>query len=260
MRVFSKTDIGKKRKENQDRVWAGALSENAVAIVLCDGMGGENAGSRASQMTVDFIVERMLQGFRGDVNDADVENQRMSTLPEKTNRNTIRNLMLTSLIASNRLVYSESSSDINKHGMGTTCVCAIVHNERAYIINVGDSRAYHIFDDNIQQITKDHTYIRALLEEGEITLEESLTHPSRNAITRAVGAEENVTPDYFEIELQKESILLLCSDGLHSYGNDAQIAEIIVNNPKNKACDLLVDYALSKGGSDNITVGLVVMP
>jgi protein phosphatase len=192
-------------------------------------------------MSVDFVTERFRQGFREDVN-----------------RNTIRNLMITSLIAANALVYDEAFSDVNKHGMGTTCVSTIVHNERAYIINVGDSRAYHIFGDNIQQITKDHTYIRALLDEGEITPEEAKIHPNRNAITRAIGAEAGITPDYFEIDLHKDSILLLCSDGLHSYGNDVEIAEIIVNNPLNKACDLLVDYALDRGGADNITVGLVI--
>ncbi|MCL1831591.1 MAG: Stp1/IreP family PP2C-type Ser/Thr phosphatase [Oscillospiraceae bacterium] len=241
MRFFSKTDIGKKRTENQDRVWAGQLSGEAVAIVLCDGMGGENAGSRASQMTVDFVSERISEGFRADVN-----------------RNTIRNLMVTSIVAANALVFDEAFSDVNKHGMGTTCVAVIVHNERAYIINVGDSRAYHIFGDNCQQITKDHTYIRALLDEGEITPEEARVHPNRNAITRAIGAEAGIVPDYFEIDLHKDSILLLCSDGLHSYGDDTAIAEIIVNNPRNKACDLLVDYALKKGGTDNITVGLIV--
>jgi protein phosphatase len=241
MRFFSKTDIGKKRNENQDRVWAGPLSENAVAIVLCDGMGGENAGSRASQLAVDLISDRFRMGFR-----------------EHTNRNVIRNLMLTSLVAANSQVFNEASSDKNKYGMGTTCVCAIVHNERAYIINVGDSRAYHIFDDNIQQITKDHTYVRALIEDGEITEEERLTHQYLNAMTRAVGAESGITPDYFEIDLYKESILLLCSDGLHSYGDDAAIAEIIVNNPRNKACDLLIDYAIANGGRDNITVALVI--
>jgi protein phosphatase len=242
MLFYSKTDIGKKRVENQDRVWTGLLSGDTVAVVLCDGMGGENAGSRASQMTVDLISGRLLQGFRSDAN-----------------RNTIRNLMITSLIAANSQVYNEARADRNKQGMGTTCVCAIVHNERAYIINVGDSRAYHIFEDNIQQITKDHTYVRTLIEEGEITVEESATHPNRNAITRAIGAEAGITPDYFEIDLYKESILLLCSDGLHSYGEDAKIAEIIVNNPKNKVCDLLIDYAIENGGRDNVTAAIIVL-
>ena len=246
MRFFSKTDIGTKRSENQDRVWTGVLSDSSCAVILCDGMGGENAGSRASQVTVDFIAERFKHGFKDVANDE-----------ENISHNTIRNLMITSLIAANAQVYNEALNDISKRGMGTTCVAVIVHNEKAYIINVGDSRVYHIFGDNIQQITKDHTYIRTLLEEGEITLAESLVHPNRNAITRAVGAEANITPDYFEIDLQKESILLLCSDGLHSYGNDVEIAEIIVNNEKNKVCDLLVDYAIANGGRDNITVAII---
>jgi protein phosphatase len=207
-------------------------------------MGGENAGSRAAQLTVEFIAERFRQGFRGDVT-----------------RNAIRNLMVTALVAANSQVWDEAHSDVNKRGMGTTCVAAIVHNERAYIINVGDSRAYHIFDDNLQQITKDHTYVRILMDSGDITEEESRVHPSRNAITRAIGAESSITPDYFEIELykNKQSILLFCSDGLHGYGDDAAIAEIIVNNPKNKACDLLIDYAIQTDGRDNITVALVVL-
>ena len=248
MRVFSQTDIGTRRTENQDRVWTDFLNgtnnsgEEAVAVVLCDGMGGEKAGSRASEMTVDFMAERFKKGFRDD-----------------TNRNSIRNLMITSIIAANSLVVEEARTDKDKHGMGTTCVSAIVHSERAYIINVGDSRAYHIFDDNIQQITKDHTYIRTLIEEGRITEEESRRHPDRNAITRAIGAEANVTPDYFELDLQKGSILLLCSDGLHSYGDDAEIAEIIVNNPASKVCDLLMEYAIKNGGRDNITAALVCL-
>ena len=141
--------------------------------------------------------------------------------------------------------------------MGTTCVAAIVYNERAYIINVGDSRAYHIFEDNIQQITKDHTQIRRLIERGQITEEEGKTHPQRNCITRAVGASRDITPDYFEIDMESGDILLLCSDGLHSYGDDGEIAGIIINNPLHKSCDLLIDYTLNNGGRDNVTVAVI---
>ncbi len=245
MKVFSKTDIGLKRAENQDRVWTGELEDGAVAVVLCDGMGGENAGSVASQMTVDFISERISKGFR-----TNVEHSRRC--------NYIKNLLITSVNSANSLVFEKATSDIEKSGMGTTCVAAIIYEERAYIINVGDSRLYHIFDDNLQQITKDHTYVRRLVERGEITEEESKVHPDRNRITRAVGAERNITPDYFELDLEKGSILLFCSDGLYSNGDDCEIAEIVVNNPITKACDLLVEYALGNGGRDNITVSLVV--
>lgn len=242
MKVFSKSDIGKKRTENQDRIWTSVLNEDAVAVILCDGMGGENAGSMASQTTVDFMAERIKKGFRPDIN-----------------RNSLRNLLITSVTAANSLVYDKAKNDETLHGMGTTCVCAVIFKNRAYIINVGDSRAYHIFDDNIQQVTKDHTYIRKLIEDGQITEEESRRHPDRNCITRAVGAEINITPDYFELDLTENSILLFCSDGLHSYGSDIKIAEVIVNNPISKACDLLIDYALENGGRDNISVSIVAL-
>ena len=242
MKYFSKSDIGLVRTENQDRVWTGALGENeeAVALVVCDGMGGENAGSCASQMTLDLMQERLQSGFR-----------------PSNNRNFIRNLLITSVTAANSLVFDRSRTEPDKSGMGTTCVAAVVCDHRAYIINVGDSRCYHIFDESIQQITKDHTVIRRLIERGEITEEESKTHPRRNSITRAVGAAREITPDYFEIDLEQGHCLLLCSDGLHSYGDDAEIAGIIVNNPIQKCCDLLIDYALANGGRDNTTVALI---
>lgn len=240
MKCFSKTDIGLKRTENQDRVWTEMLEEDAAAVILCDGMGGENAGSVASEMTVEFMSDRIRKGFRGNVN-----------------RNFIRNLLITSVTAANSLVFDRASKESDKYGMGTTCVAGIIYANRAYIINVGDSRAYHIFDDSIQQITKDHTYVRRLIESGEITEEESKTHPERNRITRAVGAEKNIIPDYFEIDLEVGNILLFSSDGLHGYGSDAEIAEIIVNNPISKACDLLIDYALGNGGRDNVSAAIV---
>ena len=240
MKCFSKTDIGLKRSENQDRVWTDTLEDDAVAVILCDGMGGENAGSVASEMTVEFMSDRIRKGFRGNIN-----------------RNFIRNLLITSVTAANSLVFDRASREQDKFGMGTTCVAGIIYASRAYIINVGDSRAYHIFDDNIQQITKDHTYVRKLVERGEITEEESRSHPDRNRITRAVGAERNITPDYFEIDLEEGNILLFSSDGLHAYGDDAEIAEIIVNNPIARSCDLLIDYALANGGRDNVSVAVV---
>ncbi|MCL2077473.1 MAG: Stp1/IreP family PP2C-type Ser/Thr phosphatase [Oscillospiraceae bacterium] len=255
MKVFSKSDIGKKRTENQDRVWASILNEDyegAAVVVLCDGMGGENAGSFASETTVNFISERIKRGFRPDLN-----------------RNSIRNLLITAVTAANNLVFDLAEYDHGMLGMGTTCVSVIVYKLRAYIINVGDSRVYHIFGGggdgksaksasySIQQITKDHSYINKLIEDGQITEEESKTHPKRNCLTRAVGAESLLTPDYFEIDLHEDSILMLCSDGLHAYGEDVSIAEIIINNPVHKICDKLVDYALKKGGRDNITVAVI---
>jgi protein phosphatase len=242
MKVFSKTDIGKKRTENQDKVWAGKLCDNAAAIILCDGMGGENAGSFASQTTANFIAERIAANFRPDMN-----------------RNSVRNLLITSVTAANTVIFDKALKEPSMKGMGTTCVCAIVIDSRAYIINVGDSRAYHITGNTIQQITKDHTYVRTLVEDGTITEDEIKIHPQRHCLIQAVGAEPFVTPDYFELDLSENSILLLCSDGLHGYGADEDIATIVLANPLSKICGKLVDYSLGKGGKDNVTVSIIAL-
>ena len=242
MKFYAKSDIGNMREENQDCVWAGELDTDAVAVILCDGMGGENAGDIASSTTVEFIKDRLMKGFRRDIT-----------------RNQIRNLLITSVTAANSVVYDMSSSDLKKAGMGTTCVAGVIYNERAYLINVGDSRCYFFFDDNMQQITKDHTYIRKLLEKGIITYEESKSHPDRNCITKAVGVEPFLTPDYFELDVKKDDLLLFCSDGLSSYTDDSEIAQIVANTPYSKCCDQLIDYVNKHGGRDNVTVAVVTI-
>ena len=237
MKLFSKSDIGCKREENQDRVWFGPLGDGAVGVLLCDGMGGENEGSLASQLAIDFLRERLVKGYRRELNS-----------------NAIKNLLLTAFNGANSLVFRRAHESSTARGMGTTCVGAVIVSRRIHVMNVGDSRLYHISGEQIQQITRDHTYVRKLIDDGQLTEEESLTHPDRNCITRAIGAADYITPDYFEFELKNDSILLFCSDGLHSYGDDGKIADIIVNNPINKVCDKLISYALNKGGNDNISV------
>jgi protein phosphatase len=240
MKCYTATDIGKHREENQDYVHTGRLEGGAWVAILCDGMGGANAGGVASKMTADFIAERVARGFRPDIS-----------------RNSLRNLLITSVTAANSLVFDRAHMSPEFDGMGTTCVACVVHDERAYIINVGDSRAYHIFGDNMQQITKDHTYVRGLVDRGIITERESYTHPDRHKIMRAVGAELHITPDYFEVDLQADSILLLCSDGLYMSCLPRELAEIAAVPPISTACNRLVDFALRKDTGDNITVVLM---
>ncbi len=240
MNVYAKTDIGNCREENQDNCWAGELDDDAVAVILCDGMGGQNAGGLASSMTVDFVKERLQKGFRRDITG-----------------NQIRNLLITSVTGANSVVYDAATSDPDKAGMGTTCVAGVIYNERAYLINVGDSRCYFFYDDNMQQITKDHTYIRKLLEKGIITYEESKVHPERNCITKAVGVQSYIEPDYFELDVKKDDLLLFCSDGLSSYAEDTEIAEVIAQAPISKCCERLIDYVNNHGGRDNVTVAVV---
>ncbi len=244
MNVYSKTDIGLQREENQDTVWAEMLSDTACAAVLCDGMGGEKAGGLASQMAVDIISKRIKESFS-----------------EMMNRNSVRNLLITAVVAANSIVYETAQREADRSVMGTTCVAAIVFGGCAYIVNVGDSRAYHLFsseeDECIRQVTRDHSHVRELIERGEITEEQAKTHPKRNKITRAIGADSNVTPDYFEMDISNGDMLLLCSDGLSSYGDDMDILDICFEVKREDCVDALIRYANNNGGHDNVSVALI---
>lgn len=244
LEIFIKTDIGLVRSENQDNVWGEMLSKTSCAAVLCDGMGGEQEGGLASQIAVDIISARIREGFH-----------------ESMSRNSIRNLLITSVVAANTRVWETAQSKVHSV-MGTTCVTCVVFGGTAYIVNVGDSRAYHLFtqgdDECIRQITKDHSHVRELIDMGEITEEQAKTHPKRNKITRAIGAESEVTPDYFELELSVGDMVLLCSDGLSSYVDDLDILDICFDSKPRDCCDRLVKYANSTGGHDNVSVALLV--
>lgn len=245
MNVYSKSDIGLQRDENQDTVWSEQLSETACAAVLCDGMGGEKAGGLASRMAVDIISKRIKESFS-----------------EMMNKNSVRNLLITAVSAANSIVYETAQREYVNSVMGTTCVAAIVFGGCAYIVNVGDSRAYHLFtqgeDECIRQITRDHSRVMELVEQGKITEEEAKVHPHRNKITRAIGAESGVTPDYFELEMGEGDMLLLCSDGLSSYGDDMDILDICFEVRPEDCTEALVRYANNNGGHDNVSVALVV--
>lgn len=245
MKVFTKTDKGLKREENQDNVWGEMLSEKVCAAVLCDGMGGESRGGLASKISVELISGRIKENYR-----------------ENMGGNSIRNLLISSINAANSLVRAEAEKN-GSEIMGTTCVAAIIVDGNAFVVNVGDSRGYRLFtegeDECIQQVTKDHSHVRELVESGQITAEQAKTHPERNKITRAIGAEEDITPDYFEFFLKEGDMLLLCSDGLSSYGDDMDILDICFDSEQEACCNNLVDYANSKGGNDNISVALIVV-
>ncbi len=240
MRVISKTDIGLLREENQDYVIVKTMPDETVIAVVCDGMGGMNGGGVASELACNEIFNRIVTSYRSN---AEI--------------NSLRNLMLTSITAANILVYERASINTENIGMGTTCVVAIVKEKIALVMNVGDSRAYLIDEDETVQVTTDHTMIRMLLDEKKITEEEALTHPHRNVITRAIGIDEKVDVDYYEIDLDKGAKMMLCSDGLSNYCTIEYIHEIMRNNTLQEACDIFVEHAKNAGGKDNITVAVI---
>lgn len=239
MKVISETNIGLTRAENQDRVCTAVINDNTILAVVCDGMGGQNAGGEASSKAAQIIFDRITKVFRSDFD-----------------TKSIRNLLISSVTTANSVIYDMALSSSDFIGMGTTCVIALVSNNILYAVNVGDSRLY-VINHEIRQISKDHTVVMRMYEKGEISKEEIKSHPRRNYITKAVGVEINVEPDYFEIELNENSAVLLCTDGLSNCCDEADIFDISKKYAPEEVPKQLVNLALTNGGNDNITVAYI---
>lgn len=238
MKTYSVTDVGQKRKMNQDYAF---VSKEPVGnlpnlFVVADGMGGHNAGDFASSYAVKVMVDTISR-------DKDFN-------PVKVIRHAIE--------AANEEVRSQAVRDPVLSGMGTTIVAATIVGHYAYVANVGDSRLY-VIDSLIHQITRDHSLVQEMVRLGELRAEDARNHPDKNIITRALGVEERVNIDFFDFYLEEGSVILLCSDGLSNMVTDHEIEEIILNPRKNleqKGMDL-VTRANNNGGKDNIAVVLV---
>ncbi|MBR4223744.1 MAG: serine/threonine-protein phosphatase, partial [Oscillospiraceae bacterium] len=208
MMVYSRTDIGNKRAENQDSFRTAEL-ENAVFAVVCDGMGGQNAGKEAGERTSTLVTEQIEGRYSPDLDS-----------------NRIRNMLMSAVRSANAVVYELGCAIPEWNGMGTTCVAVLIRDNVLHVINVGDSRAY-LITHQITQITKDHSMVMDLYESGDITKAELKTHPKRNIITRAIGVSEDVEPDYFEYEIPDGAAVLLCSDGLYNFCDEGQMFRCI---------------------------------
>jgi len=233
------TDIGLKRDENQDAVRCEYYGHNILAVV-CDGMGGERAGKEASALAIEEFFQRFSAGYTESLGDEE-----------------IRKLLVSSMSAANSVIYTRARLDFKNFGMGTTCVAAFVNKHSAFIINVGDSRAYLITDKQLLKITTDHNVAELLYEQGKITEEEKEDHPQKHMLVRAVGVEKTVLPDTFILDYEDKISLLLCSDGLSGYCGDDEIYDVILNSSFDDVADQLIKLALSKGGRDNITVAVI---
>lgn len=235
MKVFAETDIGRRRKMNQDFVYA---SEQPVGnlpnlFVVADGMGGHNAGDFASRFGVSMLVE---------------------TVMKDTNFNPVK-IMRHGLEAANTLVLEQARKDATMAGMGTTMVAVTIVGNYAYIANVGDSRLY-LATDRLEQVTRDHSLIAEMVRIGELTPEEARNHPDKNIITRAIGTSEEVKIDFFDVKLEPGNQIVMCSDGLTNMVTDEEIYETVQIQEGNKA-RRLIDMANANGGKDNITVIIV---
>ena len=237
MRAYAKTDVGSKRAVNQDYMYC---SENSVGsfrnlFIVADGMGGHKAGDYASKL----CVEQMVQSI------------------EKSEHKSPVSLFEEAVDAANGAVFAESQEHEEYEGMGTTLVACTMLEDTLYVANIGDSRLYLLRDDDIMQITEDHSLVEEMVKQGNITESEARVHPQKNIITRAVGIDQAVQADFFEVDIYPDDIIMLCSDGLSNMIEDEDM-EYIVKHSKSlqDAGETLVARANENGGSDNITVVL----
>lgn len=237
-----RTDQGRTRETNQDFVaWREpedpqAVSRDGWLYVLADGAGGMDAGEVASR----FATERTLAHYLESADEADWGLR-----------------LHRAMLDANRDLRQLSASQPTQNRMATTMVAVVVAGDRAYIANVGDSRAYFWRQGELQQVTRDQSLIAKLLEEGAITAEEAATHPRRHVILYSLGSERDPRIDLFELALEPGDQLLLCSDGLTRHVPDDELAIILGEQDPEEATAALVRLANERGGHDNISVGVL---
>lgn len=236
MNVWGLTDRGAVRKQNQDSFFTWTDGKLG-AILVCDGMGGARAGNVASTLAVETFSDIMIHGHQKH--------------PDR---------LRTALAAANNRVFQHAHTAPDCRGMGTTLVGALVDGSTAYIINVGDSRAYYLTPLDIRRVTKDHSLVQDLLDRGRITPEEARNHPNKNIITRALGVDQELQGDVYQCEMAPDSALLLCSDGLSNMLEDDEIlCQVMHGGTPDTGCRRLMDLALRRGATDNVTAVLLTL-
>ena len=242
MEYWGLSDTGKVRTMNQDTFRIEELDRNTVLAAVCDGMGGAKSGNIASRLAIDVFTDEVLRSYK----------------PGMTQEQT-EQLLKNALKLANFTLYDQARQFEEFAGMGTTLVAALLCGKTATIINVGDSRCYHITRSDIRRITVDHSLVQLMVDRGELTDEEARVYPGRNYITRAVGTEPTVESDIFAIGVERGDALLLSSDGLHNEVGDQEILFEVVHGVNNdNCCQRLLEIADMRGSPDNVTCVLVL--
>lgn len=230
---------------------ADKLNDSVCLFTVCDGMGGASAGETASATACSVYHSTLTNALSTHLTSAH--------LLTPLNAKLCKRLLVEAVNEANGAVYKLSKNDPALEGMGTTLVSVLLVNKTAYIVNVGDSRAYYYKDGELCQITKDHSYVQYLVDNGMILPDEAESHPHKNLITRSVGTSAQITPDLFALDIRRTEAILLCSDGLTNMVSEAEIAQVIGDpdvDISHKA-ERLVAKANSHGGTDNITALVV---
>lgn len=243
MEHWGLSETGKVRAQNQDVFRIEELDRNTVLATVCDGMGGAKSGNIASRLAIDVFTEEVRCSYKSSMSQEQVEQ-----------------LLQNAVKLANFTVYDQAQQFADFAGMGTTLVAVLISGKNATIVNVGDSRCYHITHSDIRRITVDHSLVQMMVDRGEITAEEARDYPGRNYITRAVGTEPIVESDVFAIRLDRGDALLLSSDGLHNEVDDQEILFEVVHGVNNdNCCKRLFDIADNRGSPDNVTCVLVMV-
>lgn len=227
------------RTINQDYCFASDTSVGKLPnlYIVCDGMGGHKAGDYASRYTVERIVASVTRSRWND--------------PVRVMRDAIQK--------ANEILVVEAAEDVDKQGMGTTVVVATIIDRKLYVANVGDSRLY-VINEQIKQITRDHSYVQEMILRGEVAPEDARNHEKKNVITRAVGADKKIDIDFFAEELGDKDTILICTDGLTNMLTDDKIHQVVMTHTDTEiTCKTLVEEANKSGGPDNITA-VVIKP
>lgn len=256
MYFCGKSDVGMRRQINQDSfrcisIWGG----EATLLVVCDGMGGHKAGEIASRDAIEVFCSKIISS------------PCFEQSPDRI-LEFIRYTIVSAAAEANSVIYHLSNQYEECRGMGTTLVAVIVYKNTFYAINVGDSRFYIVTKYEAKLVTKDHSFVQYLIDNGKLTPDEAKFYPRRNVITRAVGVADKLDVDFFSAPLDpwESGYLLLCSDGLTNYTDGNILVDILygsISKPRftpevdlSKKADMLIAYANAKGGSDNITAVL----
>ena len=249
LQATAQTDIGRRSDHNEDAIFF-EVSEQATAalLIVADGMGGHLAGEQASQLTIDTVAESMRDWL----------SREEIALSEQIS-DAIEKALYTAVQKANQTVYSYAQEELGYGAnMGSTIVCALVHQGIAYVANVGDSRAYVYRQQRLYRITEDHSLVERFVQEGIISEEARYTHEVRHVVTRAIGPKTAVGIDLFALDLEAGDILLLCSDGLWEMlrGDEHIVHYLQQSSDLTTLSQNLINAANDAGGEDNISVVL----
>ena len=241
MQYWGLTDPGCVRPQNQDAWKIEELDRNSILCVVCDGMGGAKSGNVASNLAVEVFVQQIRDSWKSNMSQEEVDG-----------------LLCNTVKLVNFTVHDQSMQVEDFAGMGTTLVGALIQGRKMTVVNVGDSRCYHLRQNSIRCVTVDHSVVQMMVQRGELTPEQAKKYPGKNLITRAVGPGSTVQCDLFHADVERGEGILLCSDGLTNMMDDQEILfEFVHGSDRQNCCQQLLEVAKNRGAPDNVTCILV---